>query len=47
MSEPTITSALPVAQGGIEAKIGEKNTETKNARPVVIAVKPVFPPSTY
>lgn len=45
MSEPTITKALPVAQGGIEAKMGEKNTEMKNANPVVIAVRPVLPPS--
>jgi hypothetical protein len=45
MSEPTITKALPVAQEGIEAKMGEKNTEMKNAKPVVIAVRPVFPPS--
>ncbi len=45
ISEPTITSALPVAQGGIDAKIGAKNIETKNASPVVIAVKPVWPPS--
>ncbi len=45
MSEPLITSAPPVAQGGIEAKIGEKKTEMKNARPVTIAVIPVLPPS--
>jgi len=45
MREPTMTRALPVAQDGIEAKIGEKNTEMKNMKPVVIAVRPVLPPS--
>ena len=40
-----MTRALPVAQDGIEAKIGEKNTEMKNMNPVVIAVRPVLPPS--
>lgn len=43
--EPTITRAPPVAHDGIEAKIGEKKTETKKARPVTIAVMPVLPPS--
>jgi len=47
MREPTMTRALPVAQDGIEAKIGEKNTEMKNMNPVVIAVRPVLPPSFY
>lgn len=42
---PTMTSAPPVAQPGIEAKMGEKNTETRNMIAVKIAVKPVFPPS--
>lgn len=42
---PTITSAPPVAQGGIDAKIGAKNTDTKNASPVNTAVSPVLPPS--
>ncbi len=46
MSDPTITSAPPVAHPGIDAKIGAKNTDMKNARPVVMAVMPVFPPST-
>ena len=45
MRLPTITNAPPVAQLGMEAKIGAKNTDTKNASPVVIAVKPVLPPS--
>ena len=40
-----MTNAPPVAQGGIEAKIGAKKTETKNARPTTIAVIPVLPPS--
>ena len=45
MREPTITRAPPVAHDGIDAKMGEKKTEIKNAMPVVIAVRPVFPPS--
>jgi hypothetical protein len=45
INEPTITNAPPVAQDGMEAKIGAKNTETKKARPVTIAVIPVLPPS--
>lgn len=45
MREPTMTRALPVAQDGMEAKIGEKNIEMKNMNPVVIAVRPVLPPS--
>lgn len=40
-----MTRALPVAQDGMEAKIGEKNIEMKNMNPVVIAVRPVLPPS--
>lgn len=40
-----MTSVPPVAHDGIDAKIGAKNTETKNARPVTIAVMPVLPPS--
>jgi hypothetical protein len=35
----------PVAQGGIEAKIGEKKIDIKKQIPVVIAVRPVLPPS--
>jgi hypothetical protein len=42
---PTMTSAPPVAQAGMLAKIGAKNTDTRKARPVVTAVIPVFPPS--
>jgi hypothetical protein len=38
-------SAPPVAQEGIEAKMGAKNTETKKQSPVTMAVIPVFPPS--
>ena len=45
MSDPTMTRALPVAHDGMEAKIGAKKTETKNIRPVTMAVMPVFPPS--
>jgi hypothetical protein len=37
--------APPVAQDGIEAKMGAKKTETRKQRPVTIAVIPVFPPS--
>ena len=35
----------PVAQGGIDAKIGAKKIEIKKQVPQVIAVKPVLPPS--
>jgi len=45
MREPTMTNAPPVAQDGIDANMGAKNTEMKNANPVTIAVIPVFPPS--
>jgi hypothetical protein len=38
-------SVQPVAQGGIEAKIGAKKMEMKKQRPVVMAVRPVLPPS--
>jgi len=40
-----MTNAPPVAQDGIDEKMGAKNTQTKNASPVVIAVIPVLPPS--
>ena len=40
-----MTNAPPVAQGGIDAKMGAKNTEMKNMMPVMIAVIPVRPPS--
>jgi hypothetical protein len=42
---PTIMRVQPVAQGGIDEKIGAKNIEMKKHEPVVIAVRPVFPPS--
>jgi hypothetical protein len=45
MSDPAMTSAPPVAQDGIDAKIGAKKTEMKKAVPVTIAVIPVLPPS--
>ena len=38
-------SVQPVAQGGMLAKIGAKKMEIRKHVPVVIAVKPVFPPS--
>jgi hypothetical protein len=41
----TMTSAPPVAYDGMDAKIGAKKIEMKNAKPAVIAVIPVFPPS--
>ena len=41
----TMTSVLPVAHGGMDAKIGAKNMEIMKQKPVVIAVRPVLPPS--
>lgn len=41
----TRTNVHPVAQGGIEAKMGAKKSEIKKQIPVVMAVSPVFPPS--
>ena len=35
----------PVAQGGIEAKMGAKNMEIRKQMPQVMAVRPVLPPS--
>lgn len=35
----------PVAQAGMEAKMGAKKMEMKKQIPVVIAVRPVAPPS--
>ena len=35
----------PVAQGGMEAKIGAKKIAMKKQMPVVMAVRPVAPPS--
>ena len=35
----------PVAQGGILARIGAKNMEMRKQVPVVIAVRPVLPPT--
>jgi hypothetical protein len=43
--EPTMTSVQPVAHGGMDAKIGAKKMEMKKQRPVVMAVRPVLPPS--
>ena len=42
---PTSMSVQPVAQGGIEAKIGAKKMEMKKHNPVTHAVIPVAPPS--
>jgi hypothetical protein len=42
---PTMMRVQPVAQGGIDAKIGAKKIEIKKQTPVVIAVIPVLPPS--
>jgi hypothetical protein len=43
--QPTRIKVQPVAQGGILAKIGEKKIEKRKQRPVVMAVRPVRPPS--
>ena len=43
--EPTKISTQPVAQGGMEAKMGAKKIEIKKRRLVAIAVRPVLPPS--
>jgi hypothetical protein len=45
INDPTMIKAPPVAHPGMDAKMGEKKTEIKNANPVTIAVIPVFPPS--
>lgn len=45
MRHPQMMRAPPVAYGGIEAKIGEKNTEARNQNEQDIAVIPVLPPS--
>jgi len=42
---PTKTSVQPVAHGGIDAKMGAKKRATKKHIPVIIAVRPVLPPS--
>lgn len=34
-----------MAQGGIDAKIGEKKIETRKQNPATMAVRPVRPPS--
>jgi hypothetical protein len=43
--QPTRMSAPPVAQGGMDAKMGAKKREMKKSTPVVMAVRPVRPPS--
>lgn len=42
---PTIISVQPVAQGGMEAKMGAKKILMKKQKPVTMAVIPVLPPS--
>jgi len=42
---PTMMSVQPVAHGGMDANIGAKKMEMKKQRPVVMAVRPVLPPS--
>jgi hypothetical protein len=42
---PTRTRVHPVAQGGIDAKMGAKNMEMRKQTPQVMAVRPVLPPS--
>lgn len=41
----TNTNAQPVAHVGMLLKMGAKNNDMKKRKPVVIAVKPVRPPS--
>lgn len=43
--ELTNIKVQPVAQGGIEAKIGAKKIDTRKHNPVTMAVNPVLPPS--
>lgn len=43
--QPTRMRVQPVAQGGILAKMGAKKILTRKQTPVVIAVRPVRPPS--
>ncbi len=43
--DPTMVNAPPVAQDGMDAKMGAKKMDTKNIIPVMTAVKPVLPPS--
>ncbi len=43
--DPTRMSTQPVAQGGIEAKMGAKKIEMKKQIPEAMAVRPVLPPS--
>lgn len=38
-------SVLPVAQGGMDARMGEKNSEARKQRPATTAVRPVRPPT--
>ena len=44
--KPTTTSAGAVANDGIARKTGDKKSAAKKSRPVMIAVRPVRPPSS-
>lgn len=43
--DPTMMRTLPVAQGGMEAKMGAKKMLMKKQIPVTTEVRPVLPPS--
>jgi hypothetical protein len=43
--ELTRIKVQPVAQGGIDAKIGAKKIDRRKQTPVVMEVRPVLPPS--
>ena len=45
IKQPTRMSVQPVAQGGMDAKIGAKKMEMRKQTPVVMEVNPVRPPS--
>lgn len=43
--QPTKINTQPVAQGGMDAKMGAKKMEMKKQMPVTMEVRPVLPPS--
>jgi hypothetical protein len=45
MSAPTRIMAGPVAYGGMEAKMGDRNIEMPNPNAITKEVMPVLPPS--
>ena len=45
LAKDTAAIGRYVSRDGMDAKMGEKKTEMKNAMPVVTAVMPVLPPS--